>query len=307
LKSTVRVDIILVNWNSGELTKEALVPYVGYQSEKIDCVVHVVDNGSEDDSRKLLSDTVYHLIPNSQNLGFGKACNLAYQQCSGDYILLLNPDTRSSVAVLEQLVHFLENNTAFAVAGPQQLDEKKSVSRSCGRFPTFLTACFEVMGLSKIAPVLFLPAPIMKEWNHMDSREVDHVIGSYMLIRRSTLEKTGFMDEDYFVYMEDLDLSKRIHDAGYKTYYDASCQVFHAGGGSGAKASAKRLLYSIASRRIYWKKHLGPVACFLLTILSLTIEPVLRIAQSITNKKKPGFWSVLTVYGKYALGRSMKN
>jgi N-acetylglucosaminyl-diphospho-decaprenol L-rhamnosyltransferase len=307
LKNTIQVDIILVNWNSGKLSREALSPYLNYKSEFVQCKIHVVDNASTDDSAVVLSAPIYNLIVNPQNLGFGKACNRAYSFCSGDYILLLNPDTRSTTAVLEQLVRFLEKNTSYAVAGPQQIDDNNNISRTCGRFPSFLSAFFEVTGLSKLAPSVFLTAPIMKDWNHRESREVDHVMGSYMLIRKSALEKTGFMDEDYFVYMEDLDLSKRLHDAGYKTYYDASCKVFHAGGGTGAKASAKRLAYSIDSRRIYWKKHLGLLSYFMLTILSLTIEPVLRIAQSLINKNKPGIWAIIKVYGNYALGRSIKN
>jgi N-acetylglucosaminyl-diphospho-decaprenol L-rhamnosyltransferase len=307
LKKTIRVDIILVNWNSGKLSCEALSPYLNYQSEFLECVIHVVDNASTDDSQSVLADSSYNLITNPKNLGFGKACNKAYPFCSGEYILLLNPDTRSTTDVLGHLVAFLENNASYAVAGPQQIDDNQNVSRTCGRFPSFLSAFFEVTGLSKLAPSVFLSAPIMKDWNHKGSRDVDHVMGSYMLIRKSAVEKTGFMDEDYFVYMEDLDLSKRLHDAGYKTYYDASCKVFHAGGGTGAKASSKRLAYSITSRRIYWKKHLGLVSYFMLTILSLTIEPILRIAQSITNKNKPRILAILKVYGNYALGRSVKN
>lgn len=303
----IRVDIILVNWNSGKLSREALSPYLNYQSAFLECVIHVVDNASTDDSQNTLADSAYNLICNAQNLGFGKACNKAFPFCTGDYILLLNPDTRSSTAVLEQLVAFLENNTSYAVVGPQQVDEQHNISRTCGRFPYFISALFEVTGLSKLAPSVFLSAPIMKDWNHQESREVDHVMGSYMLIRKSAVEKTRFMDEDYFVYMEDLDLSKRLHDAGYKTYYDASCKVFHAGGGTGASASAIRMAYSITSRRIYWKKHLGLVSFMVLTILSITIEPLLRIAQSFVNKNKPGFRAVLKVYGNYALGRSVKN
>jgi len=307
LKKTIRVDIILVNWNSGKLSCEALSPYLNYQSDCLECKIHVVDNASTDDSAAVLSAPTYNLIVNPQNLGFGKACNRAYSFCSGDYILLLNPDTRSNTAVLEQLVVFLEKNASYAVAGPQQIDDNNNISRTCGRFPSFLSAFFEVTGLSKLAPSVFLPSPIMKDWNHLQSKTVDHVMGSYMLIRKNVIEKTGFMDEAYFVYMEDLDLSKRLHDAGHKTYYDASCKVFHAGGGTGAKESAKRLAYSITSRRIYWKKHLGLLSYFMLTILSLTIEPVLRIAQSLINKNKPGIWAIIKVYGNYALGRSIKN
>ena len=299
MKSTIRIDIIIVNWNSGSLAQKAIAPYVGYASENLNCVVHIVDNGSTDNSVELFAAAEYNLIANEKNLGFGKACNLAYDQCKGEYILLLNPDTQSSPDILENLVSFLENNSEYAVVGPKQIQENNETIRSCGRFPNVVTAWFDVMGLSKISPSIFPPAPIMKDWDHQTSRAVDHVMGSYMLIRKAALEKTGFMDEDYFVYMEDLDLSKRLHNAGYKTYFEANCTVMHIGGGTGAKVKAKRLFYSLSSRRLYWKKHLGYFSMVVLTLFSFTAEPVLRIIDAFLGKNKTTPADILKAYSAY--------
>ncbi len=281
-----KIDIIVVNWNSGILTKQAIQLYINYQSDIIDCRVIVVDNASNDNSVALLKNTVQNLIVNTRNVGFGKACNQAYNNSTADYILLLNPDTRSEISTLENLTLFLENEPAYAVTGPKQIDENGNTMRTCARFPSFKTALFEITGLSKIFPKLFTPAPIMTDWNHGQSRDVDHIMGSYMLIRKSVLDRVGFFDDDYFVYGEDLDLSRRISNAGYKSFFNSNYSIYHKGGETGHKETALRLYYSLTARRIYWKKHLAYKNYITLVILSVLIEPFLRIINSLVKEKK---------------------
>ena len=293
------IDIIIINWNSGALTIKAGAPYLGYKSERISCNIIVVDNASTDNSLFLLNNKTDQLILNNKNLGFGKACNQAFKLCKGDYILLLNPDTESSTVVLEELVEFLEKNSDYAVTGPQQTNENLQIIRTCARFPDFITSSFDILGLSKIFPNVFTPAPIMIDWDHKESKDVDHVMGSYMLIKRPILNKIGFMDDDYFVYFEDLDLSKRIHNAGLKTFYNHQCSIIHTRGGTGDKATLKRLYYSMSARRIYWKKHLNLFSYILLTFLSLTIEPFLRLLDIIIKEKRIAIKTIATAYYLY--------
>jgi N-acetylglucosaminyl-diphospho-decaprenol L-rhamnosyltransferase len=280
-----KIDIIVVNWNAGMLTLQAVAPYLDFKSNQISCNVIVVDNASSDNSLVLLKDKVPNLISNTKNLGFGKACNQAFAQSEGDYILLLNSDTESSPAILEELVIFLETHTGYAITGPQQKDQNGNILRTCARFPTFATSLYDVLGLSKIFPHIFTPSPVMIDWDHHESKEVDQVMGSYMLIRRPVLDITGFMDDDYFVYTEDRDLSKRIYNAGFKSYYNASCSIIHERGSNGSNVSSQRLFYSMAGRSTYWKKHLGPLSSGTLVFLTITIEPFLRILNSIFQKK----------------------
>lgn len=290
----VIVSIIVVNWNSGQLTVDAITPYLNYSSAFVECRLIIIDNASSDTSVSILEQLPVTLIINKNNMGFGHACNQAYPYTAGsDYILLLNPDTKSNPDVLEKLVSFLENNPTYAVTGPAQYNGEGSLLRSCGRFPTFKTAIYEVLGLSKILPQLFTPAPLMTEWNHSYSTDVDHIMGSYMLIRKPVLEQTGFMDEIFFVYAEDIDLSKRIANAGYKSFYYKECRIFHAAGGSGNAASKMRLFYSLSARRLYWRKHLGAFATFVLTLLSVFPEPFIRLIKSPKQ--------IATIAGAYML------
>lgn len=304
-----KVDIIVVNWNAAELTLQAVAPYLDYSSPQIGCTVIVVDNASSDNSLFLFKDKIRNVIVNHENLGFAKACNQAFGASDADYILLLNPDTISKPAVLEKLIDFLEKNPSYAIAGPAQLDENNHVLKTCGRFPTFKTAFFEVVGLSKIFPKVFTPAPLMTDWDHLESKEVDHVMGSYMLIRKSIIDKAGFMDESYFVYMEDLDLSKRISYAGFKSFYCHEVSIFHEGGGTGEKLQQRRLFYSLTSRRIYWKKHFNRTAYTTLVIGSIFVEPFLRMIDSLFKEKKLNFKMITQAYFMYIhkLSRSKSN
>jgi len=295
-----KVDIIVVNWNSGEMTLQAVAPYLGYSSSTVSCNVIVADNASADNSLDVLRDHVDNLVINTENIGFGKACNQVYKTSLADYILLLNPDTVSEPAVLEGLVNFLEKNPSYGIAGPAQVDKDGHIMKTCGRFPTVKTSFFEVTGLSKLFPKIFTPVPIMIDWDHGQSKEVDHVMGSYMLIRKSVLDKIGFMDEAYFVFMEDMDLSKRFKDAGFKTFYDTSRSIFHeGGGGAGQKPDARRLFYSMSSRRLYWKKYFGKFSYSILLLLSITIEPLLRMVDSLFKQKGRQLTVIPKAYSLY--------
>lgn len=292
----VKVDVIVINWNSGQLTMQAIEPYLNYHSSKIECNVIVVDNASTDNSKELFNNQIDKIIYNTKNEGFGKACNQAFKESDANYILLLNPDTISDPIVLEELVDFLINNPEYGITGPKQVDKEGGILFTCGRFPSFRTAFFEIIGLSKIFPQYFLPAPIMTDWNHSESRDVDHVMGSYMLIRKSIIEKIGFMDESYFTYYEDIDLSKRVAGEGFKSFYNHESSIFHEGGGSGEKMKTQRLFYSLYSRSIYWRKHFPKYKSLLLIILSFLTEPFLRIIDSMIKERKLNLAAISKAY-----------
>lgn len=298
-----KVDIIVVNWNSGQLTCNALAPYINYEDADLICNVKIVDNNSVDNSKELFNKFKdINVIYNQSNVGFGKACNQAYQASKADYVLLLNPDTISEINTLYNLVSFLERNPAYGVVGPRQMNETGITVRTCGRFPTFMTSLFEIFGLSKIFPQIFLPVPIMIDWDHSQSKDVDHVMGSYMLIRNSLIPKIGFMDDSYFVYLEDLDFSKRMKDAGYKIFYDHDQSVFHKGGGTGNRVESKRLYYYLSARKIYWKKYLGKTKSSILITFSIIVEPFLRILDSIIKERKFKASKIFKAYSWYVFG-----
>ena len=179
----------------------------------------------------------------------------------------------------------MESNPEISVLGCKQVDENGNIIPSCSRFPKLVNYLYDISGLSKIWPKIFKPATIMIDWDHKDSRYVDQVMGSFMLIKRYTLEKVGNFDERFFVYYEDMDLSKRIKEIGGKIFYSTDLEIYHEGGGTSKKVKDKRLYYSLKSRIRYGFKHFNRVNAILLFILTMFFEPITRLFWAIIRIK----------------------
>ena len=258
------IDIIIVNWNSGELLKDCVNSIL--TNTFTNYIIHVMDNGSTDDSVGSLPNNNKIAIHSlNKNLGFGKACNEGLQYCNGDFILLLNPDTIIRSETLSKAIHFMKGNRKCIVYGCAQEDEYGSLQKfTVGRFPNVVTFCNEVLGLSSIAPRVFKNGFICTDWDYAESRYVDHVMGSFYLIRADWVKKYGFMDDRYFVYLEDIELSKKVINSGGKIYYDRENIICHKQGGISKQVKAKRLFYSLHAKHLYIKKHfsfLGFLMC----------------------------------------------
>jgi len=291
----IYVDIVVVNWNCGSLLKKCLASYIDSSSNYLQCNVVISDNGSSDDSLTGISGKNLKIVYNNINLGFGEACNRALPYCKGKYLLLLNPDTESNLENLERLVIKMEQHNDFGSIGPSQLNREAVIQKTCGRFPNLANSVWELTGLSKVLPKVFQPSPIMFDWDHSHSKEVDHVMGSYMLIRKSVIDIIGFMDHDYFMYMEDIDFSLRITAAGYRNYYYSDVSIYHEGGGVSKKVKAHRLFYSLNAKMIYWKKHLKNEYYFLM-ILGWSIEPLFRTLITILKLDVNEFKETIVAY-----------
>jgi hypothetical protein len=124
----------------------------------------------------------------------------------------------------------------------------------------------------------------MSEWDHRDSREVDHVMGAFFLIRRSIFKELNGFDEQFFVYLEDLDFSIRAWQAGWRSFYLADAKARHKGGGTSEKAKAMRLFYSLQSRMFYSYKHFGWWPATSLMLGTLLIEPIARFMLSASHR-----------------------
>jgi GT2 family glycosyltransferase len=274
-------DIVIVNWNSATQLKECINSI--YNTQKKDCQLNkiiVVDNASTDTSLDLLqafeSDTL-KIIRNSSNVGFAKACNIGAQYCSSDFILFLNPDMLLFRDTFRNLFNYIDTHSRedVAIYGIQLLDDNKNIQKSCARFPTFLHFINRSLGLNKLNPTLF-PSYTMEEWNHKTTQEVDQVMGAFFMIRRDLFVQLKGFDERFFVYYEELDLSKRVNEIGFKTLFISEAQAYHKGGGISQNVKAKRLFYNIRSRLLYAFKHFGLFEASFLMFFTLIIEPLTR-------------------------------
>jgi N-acetylglucosaminyl-diphospho-decaprenol L-rhamnosyltransferase len=188
-------------------------------------------------------------------------------------------------------VHYMEQpeQAGVGIVGIQLLDCTGKVSRSCARFPTFGRMVAASLGLDHLSPSVF-PSHQMKEWNHLDTREVNQVIGAFMLVRRSVFERLGGFDERFFVYMEDLDLVLRMHRLGYSCVYLTSASAFHEGGATFRRVRSESLFFRLRSGIQYAFKHFGSLRGFAVLIFTIALEPIPRLAFAVWRKS----WSDVT-------------
>jgi GT2 family glycosyltransferase len=294
------VDIIIVTWNSGSLLRECVnsiddAVRDGFELSR----VVIVDNASIDGSLDGLASIPLpiKIITNPENRGFAAACNQGALESDADYLLFLNPDTRLFQNSLAAPLAFMQSpeNARVGIVGIQLLDAQNHVARSCARFPTLGMFIVQALGLSRL-PWLRRMNVHMSEWAHDKTRRVNHVIGAFYLVRRSLFDSLGGFDERFFVYLEDLDLSLRAHQAGWARVYFADAQAFHLGGGTSAKIIARRLFYSLRSRLLYGFKHFKLWQAWMLFAITLLLEPVSRTIFCLSRGELLGVWQTWNAY-----------
>jgi GT2 family glycosyltransferase len=282
MQYTSRVSIVIVNWNAGAQLRDALLSIGDHHDGAVDKVV-VVDNNSTDSSLALLEEAAcgqpfqVEIKRNSVNLGFGAACNQGAQLVDSEFILFFNPDARLFSDSISASLRYLSapENAAVGVCGAQLIDENGAVTRTCARFPSVARYAAQAVGLSKL-PWFRSSDLYMGDWDHLDTRDVDHVIGAFYLMRTEVFHALNGFDERFFVYLEDLDLSYRIKAAGWQIVYLAEAKAFHAGGGTSRQILATRLFYSLRSRLQYGFKHFSHIGAWSLVGTTLLVEPFTR-------------------------------
>lgn len=271
------VDIVIVNWNSGDYLSKCIDSVFSKLNEEIVGQVFIIDNNSTDDSlEKIGTRDKMVIVRNTENKGFSKACNQGFKLCSASYILLLNPDTQLHNTTLKDCITFMDNHNDVAILGCQLLNDEGTITVSCTRFPTPVRYFYDAIGLSKLAPKVFVPALLMTDWDHTTSRHIDQVMGAFMFMRSSIFKKSGYFDERFFVYYEDLDFSKRVALAGGHSYFDFNIKATHSGGGTTENVKAFRLFLNLKSRLQYAKKYFSFPGYISVWLCTFCIEPITR-------------------------------
>lgn len=287
-RSPALLSIITVNWNAGHQLLDCINSIQKFGAPYVTQTI-VVDNGSTDGSEKTIQDMLgVKVIFSGENLGFGKACNLGAQHAESEYLLFLNPDAALYSDSLPNALAFMQDpaNVKVGICGVQLLDESGRLSRSCARFPSAFGFMAHALGLDRLFPRL---SPAMAEWDHAQTREVDQVIGAFFLVRREVFDALGGFDERFFVYFEEVDFSRRAHNAGWCSVYLADAKAFHAGGGTSNQVKARRLFYSLRSRLLYAFKHFSVPAALTVLFATLLIEPLARSVLALVQRSLPGF------------------
>ncbi len=293
------LDIIIVNWNSGNLIYNCVKSIFASENiNEFELQVIIIDNNSSDNSMGLIpNDSRIIIIKNNENKGFGFACNQGFKIAKNEFILLLNPDAIVKNNTLTKSLKFISKNDDISILGVKQVGKNNVINRGCSKLPTVFTAFNSFAGLTQISQKLF-PAYKMVEWDHSYSRKVDHVTGSFMLFKRDLLKDIKGMDECFFMYYEDLDFSARVKKMGGKIYYWTKTEIYHEGGGVSKQIKSNRLYYSLLSRIRYMNKHLNKFGAIVIIITILFIEPFTRLSNAIIRFKFSTFKETIIAFNK---------
>lgn len=249
------VDAIVVNWNGRDQTPVALDSLLRSGSVR----VIVSDNGSTDGSVALLRERYGEritIVENGENLGFGAGVNRGAKAGSSPFLFLLNPDANVHDGAIEALAAFMQAHPKCAIAGPKVFESGGGVAQSCGEFDTWAGAFLRSSAWGEW-PIFrrFANGASLRGWNYGTPRRVDLVIGAAMMVRREVFEQLGGFDERYFMYHEEVDLAKRVADAGFESWFVPDARASHIGMGSSGGKNVER--WKTQSRRYYWIKHHG--------------------------------------------------
>jgi GT2 family glycosyltransferase len=254
----MKLSIVIVNYNVRHFLEQALSSVLK-ALEKVEAEVWVVDNNSVDDSVAMVKEKFpgFNLIANSQNLGFAVANNQAIRLCSGQYILLLNPDTLIEENTLRNCLAFLDAHPDAGGLGVRMVDGSgKFLPESKRGFPSPWTAFCKTFGLSTIFPKSrFFNHYHLGYLDEMQTHKVEVLSGAFMMLRKSVLEKIGLLDENFFMYGEDIDLSWRIVEAGYHNFYFPGTTIIHYKGESTKKGSLNYVRAFYQAMITFARKH----------------------------------------------------
>ena len=272
----IDLSVIIVNYNVRQFVLQTLHSVYQSQLDGLSMEVIVVDNNSGDGSVEAIRKNFpkVQVIANSDNPGFSKANNQGIEISNGEFVLLLNPDTVVEEKTLAMSVAKMKAELDIGALGVKMIDGTGAfLPESKRSFPTPWNSLTKLLGLS----TLFSGSRMMGGYNltYLDENkihDIDVLCGAFMLMRKSALYKSGNLDEDFFMYGEDIDLSYRIKKAGFRILYYPETQIIHYKGESTKKSSVNYVRIFYNAMIIYVKKHYkGGVASLFVLMLSMAI------------------------------------
>ena len=257
-KPTFDLSVVIVNYNVAYFLEQCLNAVLA-ASKTLKVQVFVVDNNSVDGSVEMVQSKFpqVHLIANKENVGFSRANNQALVISDARYLLLLNPDTVVEEDTFAKVVAFMDEHPEGGGLGVRMVDGKgRFLPESKRGLPTPMVAFYKIFGLSKLFPKSKRFGRYHLGYlSEFDTNEVDVLSGAFMLMRKETLDKVGLLDETFFMYGEDIDLSYRIQLGGFKNYYFPETKIIHYKGESTKKSSVNYVFVFYRAMVIFAKKH----------------------------------------------------
>ncbi len=286
----IDLSVIIVNYNVKFYLEQCLVSVLE-ASKNLNVEIFVVDNESTDGSVSYISERfpTVHLIANDENVGFGRANNMAVTAAKGKYVLFLNPDTVVPEDCFELCIRYMDEHPDCAALGPKLIDGiGEYLPESKRGFPSLSVAFFKITGLNRLFPK---SAKINGYYmGHLPENEihtVDVLVGCFMFMRKAFLDEHGAFDPDYFMYGEDIDLSYRVIQAGYQNVYFPETTVIHYKGESTQKGSLNYVKMFYEAMMIFSQKHLSKSQSWMYDMF-LSLAIILKGTMSIIVSKLKG-------------------
>jgi len=303
--SAPTLSVIIVSWNVCDLLRACLSAVSRAQDRGLALEVIVVDNVSADGSVEMVRREYpqVRVIANTENRGFTGGNNQGLALGAGRYLMLLNPDTEVQDGALQTLVDYLEAHAEVGAVGPQLRNPDGSVQSSRRRFPTLATAFFESTWLQRWAPRGLLRRYYVQDRGDDETLAVDWVTGAALVVRRPVYEQVGGLDEDFFMYSEELDWCRRIKAAGWQVVYLPAARVVHHEGKSSEQAVPARHVNFQRSKIRYFRKYHGRAAAAVLRVFLLALyaqqlafewlKGLLGSKPELRRQRVQAYWQVI--------------
>lgn len=262
--NTVDISVIILNFNTKELTKLCIEKLYASKLNKYSMEIIVCDNASTDETNKMIQQEFKDVtfIQNGGNVGFAAGNNPGIKRASGRYVLLLNSDTEVNKDTLATMIRFMDDHHAAGAATCKLLLADGSMDPACHRgMPTPWNGFTYYAKLEKLLPKVRWFSGYHQLYKNLDTiHEVDCISGAFFLVRRKVIETVGMLDESYFMYGEDIDWAYRIKQAGWQIWFNPTVTTLHKKKQSGRSHAnrerrVKTQLLFITYNKLFYTKH----------------------------------------------------
>ncbi len=251
------LSVIIVNWNTRDLLRACLRSLLEALPPGLHCEVLVVDNASSDASAALVATEFpnVRLFANTENRNYAGGNNQALRAATGEFQLLLNPDTEIPHGTLDALVRFLREHPEAGAVSPALIFPDGRVQESVRGFPTPTALVGELTGLARLLPRSRWGSYRPRSGGEDQPSPVEQPMASAFLLRKTALEQVGLFDEQFSLFFNDVDLCYRLKRAGWEIYYDPRVQIVHIGGASTRQVRPEAIRRSHEGLRRFYAKH----------------------------------------------------
>lgn len=284
------LSIVIVNYNTKDLLKQTIESVIN-NTKGIKYEIWVVDNSSKDGSVEMVQEEFkdVKLIASKENLGFPKGNNVAIKKATGRYVLLLNSDTKVIGDNLQNCVDYMDKHKEIGALGCKVELADGILDHACKRgFPTPEASLYYFLKLHKIMKNKRKYGAYTASYLGEDEiGEVDALTGAFMMIPRAVIDKVGMLDEEFFMYGEDIDWCYRIKEAGYKIMYYPKEKIIHYKGSSSKKKKAKTTYEFHRAMILFYRKHYNDkynIFVKILVYIGVALRMILSMIKNLFKK-----------------------